>query len=85
MAVEEGGRWSLDPSKVVEREAGKWKQLWLPEGSERWAPRSPVGPTLAPLDRVELRSIARGLRQESGGWGGRLEVDGAQGAAGGLL
>jgi hypothetical protein len=30
VATEEGGRWSLDPSKVVEREAGKWKQLWLP-------------------------------------------------------
>ena len=58
VAVEEDGRWSLDPSKVVEREADKWKQLWLPEMQRR-----PAGPPLARLDGVELRSIARGLRQ----------------------
>jgi hypothetical protein len=39
VAVEEDGRWSLDPSKVVEREADKWKQLWRPEGADGWVQR----------------------------------------------
>jgi hypothetical protein len=77
VAVEEDGRWSLGPCSVVEREAGKWKQLWLPEGSERWEPRSPVGPPAGSAGRGGASEHRPRSEAEGGAWCGWLEGAGA--------